>query len=181
MTASLTIILLSQTGLLLGIYRRVHDHRRETGFWLTLAALVLLPLCFGPIVTISHIVFQVTPEWMFWVFLVLAGGLIVATLVSIVARAGHVLSRPVLGGLWLATACNMLILLIGIPMHGHESGPTPDLTDSPYFVFTWVTASLAVASIIWTIFWQAEPRSFARFVLVPALLAALVIELASSF
>ena len=180
MTASLIIVLLCQTALFLAAFRHSSGRRKEARFWLTIAALVLLPLCFGPIAAISHIVFEVTPERLFWVFLALAGGLLAVTLKYLYARAGTDLPRRISVGLCLATIFNVLVLLAGMKMHGHESGPTPLLIDSPYFVLTWLASALAVGSIIWAIFWQAGPQSFGRFVLVPMLLAAWFIELASS-
>lgn len=126
-----------------------------------LACLAALPLAFGPMVPISHFIFEATGRSMLWGVQAVAALLLGAIVWQLVGRWRSVERQrsdvPVAGVL----VCHAIWIVSSVLLSDHESGPTPDVWDAPIYVVDWLAA---VAACVFLAFaaWRI-PRSGAIF------------------
>ena len=180
MTAALVLALLGLWFLRRAVRDFASGHARNADLKLRFSVLAWLPMCFGPMTSVSYIVFEVTPDWLFWTGLLLWLSLAASTLVrlrSLNDETGKLFRTSILLSLlfWLSA------LAFGIPVFGHETGPTPTLRTSPLHFATWLMSCATVVMLIAAIY-LAGPRKGALQNAVPAALVGLfVIVVGASF
>lgn len=126
--------------------------------WVPLAwmILLLLPLSFGPIVPISHFVFEAASENVLWFDLVYG---------SLWFLTGYFLwqygTRCVHLGPLIPYAIMWSILgfwgLLGATLSEHEpAGRTPTLMDAPIYVAHWMSVQFALLCLFWLLLFSPE-------------------------
>jgi hypothetical protein len=178
MTACLFLALIGFSSALAAVRSQQSGRSSTAVRWLILATLAWLPMCFGPLTSISHIVFEATSEWQFWpglaICLLLAGSAL-RTSLSVRTANGHALEFWVL----LGVSAGTLAVLTGVPVHGHETGSTPTLATSPFHAATWLFSCAAVLALIVAIRAAMLRGTMIRAV-VPAMLTGLLLLAALS-
>ena len=173
MTACLILALIGFWSERAALRSKVSGRKGTSVRWLTVATLAWLPMCFGPMTSISHIVFEVTPEWMFWPGLAgcLLGALYAAkTSFSVGTARRHAFEFWVL----VSVSAGTLAVLAGIPVHGREVGRTPTLATSPFHAATWLFSCAAVLALILAIR-AAMPRGTMLRMVGPAMLTGMLL------
>lgn len=106
--------------------------------------LLLFPLGFGPVVPISHYVFESTSDRTAWFF-------IVCTLLWS-GTAWSWLRRNAPLGTKLAVSALLATVafwgVLGVLVSHHEHGATPNVTDSPVYVAHWLSILFAAALLV---------------------------------
>ena len=139
------------------------------------AALCWLPLCFGPFVVIAHIVFEATPEWLYWV-----GWLVIALLGVSVWRASSRIAGSATTLTRVSLALGLCALAAGITVYGHESGATQRMTGSYPHLVTWAASFANVLVLLFSAYAVAPRPSVLRVGgLIAILTAAVLLCLAS--
>lgn len=162
-----------------GIRAVERDKRRRAAILILLAALIWMPMCFGPFTSISHIVFAATPGWIFWIGLA-AAALLAGSIPGRRRGPAHPAPAP-----WAIPAGAAVLLwagaiICGIPVHGHEAGVTPTLGTSPLHAATWVLSCATIIALA-ACLRAAAPRRGAYSTLAPAaLLGLLLVSVAAS-
>jgi hypothetical protein len=152
MTAALFLLIVGLLALHAALGAEAMLSRRRIA--IAVACVVALPLTFGPIVPISHFIFEATSRPM----LVVLQGVVALLLVAIAWRLAKRWKVDADAGFRVPCAGALISYIIWLGsslwQSDYEQGPTPGVWDAPIYILDWlaaVAACLLLAIAAWRI------------------------------